>query len=247
MAANIKKMAREGLKVNVGANTVSSGDPIVVGSLTGVAQSDKNSDDEVVLLHEKVAELEVVAKSTGSGTKATTSIGSGANGTVDLEVDQPGTDGNNWSIEIVDPGSNDAALSVDVDARDITVTLGTGGAGALDDAKNTATLVAAALNDKLGGLVTATASGDGSSAIISDGGGDDSVAEVSFTGGAEGSETNHAVLNGDKLYIDAIGGSIRPDASHGELIGKAYSRTAVNNAQLIAAGSTDSIWVMLQQ
>jgi hypothetical protein len=57
----------------------------------------------------------------------------------------------------------DVALSAAISNGAITVTLGTDGAGAADDTKNTATLVAAVV-DALAG-VSATASGNGSGVI----------------------------------------------------------------------------------
>jgi len=109
---------------------------------------------------------------------ATATIGSGTNGTVTITIDAVGTGGNSYTVEVVEGSGTDVDLDVSLTGTDIVVTLGTDGAGALDATKNTATLVAAAI-DVLAGI-TATASGDGSTAL--------SVAEAqkSFSGGQYG-------------------------------------------------------------
>lgn len=94
---------------------------------------------------------------------ATGSIGSGANGVVTATVDAAGAAGNLFTIRSVLGVGNDVALSAAINSGAITVTLGTDGAGVADDTKNTATLVAAAV-DALAG-VTAAASGSGATPV----------------------------------------------------------------------------------
>jgi len=105
---------------------------------------------------------------------ATATIGSGTNGTVTLSVD--GEAGNDYTVTVEAGDGNNLPLSVAESGGDIVVTLGTGAAGALDAAKNTATLVAAACDAITN--VTATASGTGATALTTEEG------PTSFTGGA---------------------------------------------------------------
>ena len=107
--------------------------------------------------------------------KASQTIGSGENGVVTVEYDYVGTDGNSYTITVAEGSGNDVDLSATLSGTDITVTLGTDGVGALDATKNTATLVAGAI-DALTDL-TATASGTGETALSA------AEAEQDFTGG----------------------------------------------------------------
>lgn len=247
MATNQKfgPEANHAIEVNAGG-AVSANDLVKVGDLVGVAQDDSDSNNHVTLYTAGIFNLSVNGKTTGGATKASHTIGSGADGQVTLEVDSAGADGNNWGIEIVDTQSANQDLAVDVDGRDIILTLGTGAGSDLDDTKNTATLVAAALNDKLGGLVTSTASGDGSSPIIAQSGSDDdSVAEASFSGGTDASDINQSVDNFDALYYD--GTDLRPDSTHGPQAGFAYDPDETAGTSLVSGGSTDNIWVILDR
>ncbi len=101
------------------------------------------------------------AATTGSAT-----IGSGANGTVTVTADTAGR--SRYYVRVVlGVGLSVAMTATQVTAINgyttITVTLGTDVAGALDPTKNTATLVAAAVNALSG--VGATASGTGATAL----------------------------------------------------------------------------------
>lgn len=53
------------LKVNVGADDISSGDPVLVGSITGVAQSDKDASNDVVV--DRHGSYDVSVKAVGDG------------------------------------------------------------------------------------------------------------------------------------------------------------------------------------
>lgn len=112
----------------------------------------------------KVGRL-VVVRSTAATTGSTT-IGSGANGTVTVTADVAGRI--TYFITVVlGVGISVAMTAVAATASGgwttITVTLGTDIAGALDATKNTATLVAAAVNALAN--VGATASGTGATAL----------------------------------------------------------------------------------
>jgi hypothetical protein len=118
----------------------------------------------------------LIQAGTGSATSATSAIGAGANGVVTTTVTATGEDGNLYTIEVVEGVGNNLALAAALDGYDITVTLGTDGSGDPDDTKNTATLIAAAI-DALAG-VTAAASGSGVTPISA------AVAQQSFHGGS---------------------------------------------------------------
>ncbi len=109
--------------------------------------------------------------------KATAEIGTGTNGTVTVEYDFVGTEGNSYKIAVVVAEDANESLSADLSNSKITVTLGTGDvAGTVDDTKNTATLIAAKISAIQG--FTATASGEGTSSISTA-----TVKDVDFTGG----------------------------------------------------------------
>ena len=112
---------------------------------------------------------------------ATATIGSGQNGVVTASVDAAGVGGNDYTIEVVVGAGENAPLSAvltGLGGKEISVTLGTDGSGVADAAKNTATLVAAAITALEG--VTATASGTGATALTT------VVTEKAFTGGNAG-------------------------------------------------------------
>lgn len=91
----------------------------------------------------------------------TVDIGSGDNGTITIK-DREKTA---LAIKVVLGDGNDIALSAAYADGVITVTLGTGAEGAADNTKNTAALVAAAINDVADATWEATASGTGATAI----------------------------------------------------------------------------------
>ncbi len=101
----------------------------------------------------------------------TTTIGSGDNGTITI-VDNTAEA---LSIDVVVAGTANASLSASVASGKITVTLGTDAESAADDTKNTATLIAAAINGITDATWTAIASGTGATAISA------AIAEKSLT------------------------------------------------------------------
>lgn len=114
-------------------------------------------------------------------TYASVDIGSGDNGVVALIASDAGEAGNGLSVAVVLGVGNSLPLAVtSADGALITVTLGTTSGGIADGAKNTAMLVAAALEALMfeGGLMlsSATASGTGATAVPV-------TAETDFTGG----------------------------------------------------------------
>lgn len=107
--------------------------------------------------------------------KASTTIGSGGDGVITITCDTAGTEGNSYTIEAIVATGNDKAMAVALVGTAITVTLGTGVAGAVDATKNTATLIATAINALTN--ISAVASGTGATAIGS------AVAKKSLAGG----------------------------------------------------------------
>lgn len=126
----------------------------------------------------------VVALGMTTASKASTTIGSGGDGVVTVEVDTAGNAGNSKTIEVVVAGEPDAALACTYAGDDLLITLGTGAAGLVDDAKNTATLIAGIVNSQAGSTFTATASGTGDTAIS------EAVTKKSFDGGADTAPDN---------------------------------------------------------
>lgn len=99
-------------------------------------------------------------------------IGSGDNGTITI-VDLTKT---SLSIKAVLGQGNNVALSAAYADGLVTITLGTNESGVADATKNTATLIAAAINAIEGKTWTATASGTGATAISA------AIAETAFVG-----------------------------------------------------------------
>jgi len=146
-------------------------------------------------------------------TSASTTIGSGTDGTVTIEVNAAGAAGNNYTVEVVNGEvygatlienaltitvreAGDSAESIanliNSEVGDIFTATGSGAGliatpeaeksfiGGLDtapnDVANTATLIAAAINELTG--ITATASGEGTGSLVAE-------AKKSFTGGSD--------------------------------------------------------------
>ena len=118
---------------------------------------------------------------------ASVSIGAGDNGVVTVTATTLGTEENSYTIEVVEGVGSDVDLSATFEDGAIIVTLGTDVAEALDDTKNTATLIANAIEDLDG--VSAEASGTGATPFQA------AVAEKSFTGGS------YATVTHEPAYI----------------------------------------------
>ena len=112
--------------------------------------------------------------------EASASVGSGDNGVVTITVDEVGTEGNDYTIEVVEGSGVGVDLSATLTGTAIVVTLGTDGAGALDATKNTTTLIAGVVDSVNG--VSAVASGTGATAFAA------AVAEDAFTSGVYATE-----------------------------------------------------------
>jgi hypothetical protein len=99
------------------------------------------------------------------------------NATLTVTADAAGFDGNQYTVAIVTGAPTlDQALTAALAGAAITVTLGTDGAGVLDDTKNTGTLVAAAIDALAGVSCTTSVTGAG---IVAP------VAVQSLAGGAD--------------------------------------------------------------
>ncbi len=116
---------------------------------------------------------------------ATAVLGSGVNGVVNISVSTPGTEGNAYSVVVSLGSGNNVAMSASFATPILTVTLGTDGSGVADPTKNTAILVAAAI-DALAEF-SATYTGTGSSRIPV-------TASTAFSGGSYVEEIKNPAL-----------------------------------------------------
>jgi hypothetical protein len=87
--------------------------------------------------------------------------------TITITIDAVGTDGNEYTITVVNGSGNNVALSAAISGTSITVTLGTDGSGVPDPTKNTVTLVEAAIEALSG--VSSTITGLGTNIIANQG------------------------------------------------------------------------------
>jgi len=98
--------------------------------------------------------------------------------TIEISIDEPGPEGNEYSIEVKLGDYDDADIplsaALDAETKKITVILATGATSGID-AENTADDVAAVLNEIPG--ITATVDGDGEDVVA------ETVSDVSFDGG----------------------------------------------------------------
>jgi hypothetical protein len=108
--------------------------------------------------------------------KASASIGTGDNGTVTIEYDSVGTEGNDYKVAVAVASGANKSMAATLSEGVITVTLGTGADELVAAAKNTATLIAAAITNIDG--FTAKKSGTGGDSIS-----EATTEDVAFTGG----------------------------------------------------------------
>jgi hypothetical protein len=108
---------------------------------------------------------------------ASATIGSGEDGEVFVVYGTAGESGNSKTIEVVKAGYASAPLSVSYMGNALVVSLGTGGDGDVDDAKNQASSISGLINLMGDVPFSAVASGNGSAALAIE-------AEQSFLGGA---------------------------------------------------------------
>jgi hypothetical protein len=145
---------------------------------------------------------------------ATTTIGAGADGVVSVTALNDIT--NSKKIEVVVGSGNNVAMSATFASGKLTVTLGTGSGGAADATKNTAVLIATAI-DALAEF-TASASGTGATAISS------AVTEKAFTAGQLGTPCTIggvALLSSGTYYV-----CIAPDATTKNTNWRSFTLTA---------------------
>jgi hypothetical protein len=145
---------------------------------------------------------------------ASTTIGAGDNGVITVKaIDDITTD---KTIEVVVATGNSKAMTAVYTDGALVVTLGTDGAGAADATKNTAILIAEAI-DALDEF-TATASGTGATAISS------AVTEKAFTAGQLGTPCmidGVALLSSGTYYV-----CIAPDATTKNTNWRSFTLTA---------------------
>lgn len=78
--------------------------------------------------------------------KASVTIGEGEDGSITIEYDNVGTEGNSFTISAVVSEEEDGDLSVSLDGNDIIITLGTDVSIEADATKNTVELIANAIS-----------------------------------------------------------------------------------------------------
>jgi len=125
---------------------------------------------------------------------ASQTIGAGQDGEVTVTAAVKGAAGNDLAIIVSDAGADDCEMTASIAAGVITVTLGKT-AAALEPTKNTATLVAAAIN--LLTEVTAAASGTGNASLVA------AEASKDFVGGQDGTEgyEGEIVMDASRIYL----------------------------------------------
>lgn len=131
--------------------------------------------------------------------KASKAIGAGEDGVVTITADNYGTEGNDFTIEVVVAEGANANMTASITGKDIVVTLGTGAdAGVVANAKNTAKLIATAI-DTLAG-VTAVKSGTGATAFT------EAIEKASLAGGLYATETPQGcwMVIGEYIYLTPV-------------------------------------------
>jgi hypothetical protein len=145
---------------------------------------------------------------------ASTTIGSGDNGVITITAINDITD-DKLIDAVVATGNSKAMTAVFADGK-LTITLGTDGAGTADATKNTATLIAEAIDDL--DEFTATVSGTGDTAIA------DAITEKAFTAGQLGTPCmidGVALLSSGTYYV-----CIAPDATTKNANWRSFTLTA---------------------
>jgi hypothetical protein len=129
-----------------------------------------------------------------ANTDATVSIGSGADGVVNITAEDLGIEGNDYDVIVALGAGNDLPLSAALVDGILTVTLGTDGSGASDPVKNTAILVAGTISE-IDGLV-ATSTGTGAGVIPTS-------SSLDFEGGAYDERKTPALIMAAQ-YMEAL-------------------------------------------
>lgn len=154
----------------------------------GTPATDLTTSDVQVSL-KKSDETFFTSKALTAPILATAAIGGGADGTVNLTV-LGGAIGNSYTVEVTVPGGT-APLTVTKVGTALTVALSVSG-GVPVPGENTATLVAAAIND-LAGEISAVASGTGADPLTG------AEGPTAFLGGVDGDFTE---LGGGSYMLD---------------------------------------------
>lgn len=125
---------------------------------------------------------------------ASQTIGGGQDSKVTVTAAVKGAAGNDLDIIVSDTGADDCAMTADIAAGVITVTLGKT-AAALDPTKNTANLVAAAINSLT--EVTAAVPGTGNDPLVA------AEATQDFVGGQDGTPgyEGEIVMDASRIYL----------------------------------------------
>ena len=163
----------------------------IIGNVTGNADTATRATAA-----DSATKAERVRKTTAptNAKAAAQTIGAGQNGEVTVTAAVKGAAGNDLDIIVSDAGANDCAMTASIAAGVITVTLGKAGAD-LEPTKNTATLVAAAID--LLAEVTAVASGTGDDPLVT------AEAKKDFTGGQDGTVgyEGEIVMDASRIYL----------------------------------------------
>ena len=161
----------------------------VTGNLTGNADTATSAGSASI-----TNAIRKVSTAPKNAKAASATIGGGANGAVTVTAATKGADGNNLDIIVSDAGADNCAMTASIAAGVITVELGKT-AAALEPNKNTATLVAAAIN--LLAEVTAVASGTGNDSLVA------AEASQDFVGGQDGTPgyEGEIVMDASRIYL----------------------------------------------
>jgi len=126
-------------------------------------------------------------------------IGSGNDGVVTTTADNVGTEGNDFTIEVVEGVGASVDMTATLTDSAIVVELGTDGGSALDATKNTAILVAAAIDALIG--VGSAHSGTGATALAA------AEAEQDLEGGQYATKVATPAIwkSGNDIYVAEVG------------------------------------------
>lgn len=163
----------------------------IIGNVTGNADTATRATAA-----DSATKAERVRKTTApvNAKAASQTIGGGGDGTVTVTAAVKGAAGNDLDIIVSDAGADDCDMTASIAAGVITVTLGKT-AAALEPTKNTATLVAAAIDSLT--EVTAVASGTGGDSLVA------AEASQDFVGGQDGTVgyEGEIVMDASRIYL----------------------------------------------
>lgn len=163
----------------------------IIGNVTGNADTATRATAA-----DSATKAERVRKTTAptNAKAAAQTIGDGPDGKVTVTAAVKGAAGNDLDIIVSDAGADDCAMTASIAAGVITVTLGKTGA-ILDPTKNTASLVAAAIDSLT--EVTAAATGTGNDPLVA------AEASKDFAGGQDGTEgyEGEIVMDASRIYL----------------------------------------------